>query len=56
MPIWAAILAASSTPEFFAPVIDRPEWKYNLRKDYKVRLVSSYFSSTKRPYQHLSSS
>ena len=24
MPIWAAILAASSIPGFFPPVIDRP--------------------------------
>jgi hypothetical protein len=27
MPIWAALLSASSTPDFFSPVISNPSWK-----------------------------
>lgn len=28
MPVWAAVLAASSIPQFFNPVIDKPKWRY----------------------------
>jgi hypothetical protein len=39
MPLWAAICAASSTPEFFAPIIDRPEWQSSLQEG-KIRRIS----------------
>lgn len=34
MPMWAALLAASSTPDFFAPLLDRPEWSHKIDENY----------------------
>ena len=56
MPIWAAILAASSTPDFFAPVLDRPAWSTKIDKDFNIRAVSSYLKKKKKPYKLLTSS
>lgn len=56
MPLWAAILAASSTPYFFAPVLDRPSWKSKTDSNYQVRTIKSYFSGQEKAYRFLTSS
>ena len=56
MPVWAAIVAASSTPQLFKPILDKPEWKSKIHKDYKIRAINQTFENKKIPYKALSSS
>lgn len=35
MPMWAAIVAATSIPEFFPPLLDLPEWSHKELQNYR---------------------
>lgn len=56
MPVWAAIVAASSIPEFFPPLLDRPEWRQKASHDHKTRCVKNYFRKPENPYIFITSS
>ena len=47
MPVWAAIVATSSSPLFFRPLYDRAEWDYVPTSRLDERIARQYFSSNK---------
>ena len=56
MPVWAAIVATCSIPEFYAPLHDREEWEKK-DKDFNLGLreVKKFFREKINLTNHLES-
>lgn len=47
MPVWAAIVATTSIPEFFKPLSDMKEWSYKPARSISERKTKEYFRQKK---------
>ena len=47
MPVWAALVATASLPDFFTSIVQQPEWKRK-EESQGYQIVRNFFKNTKK--------